>query len=169
MLQLALRMLQCRSPPSLLGKMRNPREVWISGTSAQHCGILIRAKECSREVGESRDDHPSRLRFPTIRQPVRVSLPFFSLCISPGLCMGGEALAGCQSACGGVNGQPSAHNTLWISDTPRCTNERLQARLVRKDKEMWHSECVCLKCYRYFLPQIAVRLSWMQSTTQSSI
>uniref|UniRef100_A0AAX7STH5 VASt domain-containing protein n=1 Tax=Astatotilapia calliptera TaxID=8154 RepID=A0AAX7STH5_ASTCA len=44
--------------------------------------------------------------------------------------MGGEALAGCQSACGGVNGQPSAHNTLWISDTPRCTNERLQARLL---------------------------------------
>lgn len=46
--------------------------------------------------------------------------------------MGGEASAGCRSACGAVNGQPCAHNTLWTSDTARWTNERLQARLVRQ-------------------------------------
>ncbi len=69
-------------------------------------------------------------------------LPSSSPCIAPALCMGGEALAGCQSACGGVNGQLSAHNTLWTSDTPRCTNERLQARLVRLNREQRLALCV---------------------------
>lgn len=78
--------------------------------------------------------------------------------------MGGEALAGCQSACGGVNGQPSAHNTLWMSDTPRCTNERLQARLVRLNRKMFSSDYVsdCVTCSFC----VALRLSCMQSTTR---
>lgn len=154
-------MLQCRSPPFLLGKPKNPREVWISGTSAQHCGTFIQAKECSRRIRRHRGsscqtlvlDHPS----------VAASRPpFLLLCISPALCMGGEALAGCQSACGGVNGQPSAHNMLWTSDTARCTNERLQACLVRMIRQ---HDLLMVYLYWFFV-RTALRLSCMQSTAQ---
>lgn len=93
------------------------------------------------------EDHPSKTSVPQPSISASASAPpFIPPCISPALCMGGEALAGCQSACGGVNGQPSAQNTLWMSDTPRCTNERLQARLVRLNRELFPSHCVNVTC-----------------------
>lgn len=83
--------------------------------------------------------------------------PLSSPCSSPALCMGGEAWAGCQSACGGVNGQPSARNTLWMSHTARSTNERLQARLVRLTAE--HRLCVLLNS----------NVTWMSSCSLCAV
>lgn len=121
----------------LLGKPKNPREMWITGTSVEHCGTLTQAKECSRTVGPGSlriilpDSGPlliHQLQHPLLSSScVHLSLLLF---------MGGEAVAGWQSACGGMNGQPSAHNMLWMSGDPHRTNERLQARLVRLSR-LW--------------------------------
>lgn len=167
MLQFVWWILRRRSPPSLLGKPKNPREVWIFW---HNCSALrhrdTKRKECSWKVGKA-EDHPSKTSVPQPSISASASAPpFIPPCISPALCMGGEALAGCQSACGGVNGQPSAQNTLWMSDTPRCTNERLQARLVRLNRELFPSHCVNVTCYFFVFFCIALRLSCMQSTSQ---
>lgn len=86
--------------------------------------------------------------------------------------MEGEALVGCQSACGAVNWQLGAHNTLWTLDTPCSTNERLQARLVRTRKTEWvwnmpviplqpgstsQTQATCL-----FMHFCVLRLYWLQ-------
>lgn len=165
MLQFELRMLQCWSPPLLLGKPKKPREVWVSGTSAEHCGTLIQAEECSRPAGGGAGSSSQTSVF--YRPSVSASDPPFLRCASLWLCMGGEALAVCQSSCSGVNGQPCAHNALWTSGNPHCTNERLQARLVRISAAEADAMC-CSDCdfKMHLFLCVALRLSRMHSTTK---
>lgn len=51
----------------------------------------------------------------------------------PAPCMGREALAARPAACGGASGHNSGLDSLWTSDPPGWTNERLQAHLVRSE------------------------------------
>lgn len=109
-----------RNPPKKKQKQKleTPREVWISGTGAQHC---------SSSVWTLVPDHPS-VSAPSVPPPLH-PLPG---CIPWPLCMGGEGRSGCRSACSsGVIGQPGAHDMLRTSAPPLRTDERLQTRLVR--------------------------------------